>query len=79
MHDVAELMEVCLHLVMLQQRWSVSRRLAEVGNHGRNRHLSGAVGEKAAWLQAEAGGVSILSLPARDVRYRCRSVFTVID
>lgn len=62
-HDVSELVEVRLHLVVLQERRGVGRRLAEVGHHGRHRHLTGAVAQQTAGLQAEAGGVAVLPLP----------------
>lgn len=64
MHDVSELVEVRLHLVVLQQRRGVRRGLAEVGHHGRHRHLPRTVGPQATGLQAEAGGVAVLPLPA---------------
>lgn len=65
MHDVAELVEVRFHLVVLQERRGVGRRFAEVGHHGRHRHLACAVRQQTAGLQAEAGGVAVLPLPAR--------------
>lgn len=63
-HDVSELVEVRLHLVVLQQRRRVRSGLAEVRHHGRHRHLPGAIAQQAAGLQAEAGGVAVLPLPA---------------
>lgn len=77
-HDVAELVEVRLHLVVLQERRSVGRRLAEVGHHGRHRHLPRAVGQQAAGLEAETGGVTVLPLPAQD-RYDMKTVRTPED
>lgn len=42
-HDVAKLVEVRLHLVVLQERRSIGCWLAEVGHHGRHWHLPRAV------------------------------------
>lgn len=71
-HDVTKLMEVRLHLVVLQQRRGVCCGLAEVGHHGSNRHLPRAVGQQAAGLQPEAGSMAILPLPVGDKGQRSR-------
>lgn len=65
-HDVTKLVEVCLHLVMLQQRRGICCGLAEVGHHGSDRHLPRAVGQQAAGLQPEAGSMAVLPLPVGD-------------
>lgn len=61
-HDMAKLVEVGLHLVVLQQGGGVGRGLAEIGHHGRHRHLAGPVRQQTAGLQAKAGRVAILPL-----------------
>lgn len=61
-HDMAKLVEVGLHLVVLQQGGGVGRGLAEIGHHGRHRHLAGPVRQQTAGLQAEAGSVAVLPL-----------------
>lgn len=65
-HDVTKLVEVCLHLVMLQQGRGICCGLAEIGHHGSDRHLPCAIGQQAAGLQPEAGSMAILPLPVGD-------------
>lgn len=71
-HHVAKLMEVGLHLVMLQQRGRVGRGLGEVGHHGRDGDLAAPVLPQAAGLQAEAGRVPVLSFPGEGGGVRSR-------
>lgn len=72
MHDVAKLMEVRLHLVVLQERRGIRRRFAEVGHHCSHRHLARAVTQQTAWLQAEAGGVAVLPFTARNRKHSAK-------
>lgn len=65
-HDVTKLMEVCLHLIVLQQRRGICSGLAEVGHHGSDRHLPRAIGQQAAGLQPKAGSMAVLPLPVGD-------------
>lgn len=61
-HDMAKLVEVGLHLIVLHQGGSISCRFAEVGHHGCHSHLSSAIWQQTTRLQAKAGGMSILPL-----------------
>lgn len=61
-HDMAKLMEVGLHLIVLQQGGSISCRFAEVGHHGCHRHLSCAIMQQTTRLQAKASCMPILPL-----------------
>lgn len=72
MHDVAKLMEVRLHLVVLQERRGIRRRFAEVGHHCSHRHLARAITQQTAWLQAEAGGVAVLPFTARNRKHSAK-------
>lgn len=63
MHHVPELVEVGLHLVVLQQRGGVRGGLGEVGHHGRDGDLAAPILLQAARLQAKAGRVSVLPFP----------------
>lgn len=69
-HHVPELVEVGLHLVVLQQGGGVWGRLGEVGHHGRDGDLAAPVVPQAAWLQAEAGRVPVLPFPGDGGRVR---------
>lgn len=42
-HDMAELMEVRLHFIVLQQGRRVRGRLGEVGHHGRDGQLPATI------------------------------------
>lgn len=42
-HDVPELVEVGLHLIMLQQGWRVRCGLREIGHHGCDGQLPAAI------------------------------------
>lgn len=63
MHDVPKLVEIGLHLIVLQQGRGVGRGLGEVGHHGGHRDLPAGVRQEAAGLEAEAGGVAVLPFP----------------
>jgi hypothetical protein len=65
-HDVTELVEVGLHLVVLQQGRGAWCGLREVRHHGRDGYLAAAILPQAARLQAEAGCVSILPFPGEE-------------
>lgn len=58
-----KLMEVGLHLIMLQQGGGIRGGLGEVGHHGRDGDLAAPVLSQTAWLQAKAGCVPILAFP----------------
>lgn len=58
-----KLMEVGLHLIMLQQGGGIRGGLGEVGHHGRDGDLAAPVLAQTAGLQAEAGCVPILAFP----------------
>lgn len=49
-HDMAKLMEVSLHFVMLQQGRRVRGRLGEVGHHGCDGQLPATILPQAAGL-----------------------------
>lgn len=59
---MAKLVEVGLHLIVLQQGGSISCRFAEVGHHGCYGHLPSAIRQQTARLQAKTGGMPILPL-----------------
>ena len=63
MHHVTKLMEVSLHLVVLQQRGPTLPGFGEVRHHSSHRKPAFPIRPSAAGLQAEAGGVAELSLP----------------
>lgn len=62
MHDMAKLVKVGLHLIVLKQGGSISCRFAEVGHHGCHGHLSSAIRQQTTRLQAKARSMPILSL-----------------
>lgn len=64
---MSKLMEVRLHLIMLQQGWGIRCRLGEVGYHGCNGDLPAAILEEAARLEAKAGCMTILPFPRRGI------------
>lgn len=71
MHHVTELVKVGLHLVVLQQRGPSFPGLGEIGDHRRHGEPAFSLGSSAAGLQAEAGGVAVLSLPCGSRCKRC--------
>lgn len=62
-HHMPKLMEVGLHLIMLQQGGGIRGGLGEVGHHGCNGDLAAPVLSQTAGLQAKAGCVPILAFP----------------
>ena len=65
MHDVAELVEVGLHLVVLQQGGPALPGLGEVGHHGGYGQPPLPVRSHAAGLQPEARRMPVLPFPSK--------------
>lgn len=66
MHDVAELVEERPHFIVPQQRGTPRGRLREVDHERGHRHHAAPVGQQAAGLQAEAGGVVVFTFPGKE-------------
>mmetsp|Transcript_50513 Transcript_50513/g.110502 ORF Transcript_50513/g.110502 Transcript_50513/m.110502 type:complete len:340 (+) Transcript_50513:480-1499(+) len=69
MHQMAKLMEVSLHIPMLQQRRFVRAWRWEIAHDGSHRQLVPTRSPRrlTAWLQAEASSMPILALPRMHV------------
>ena len=90
MHDVTELVEVGLHLVVLQQGRPALPGLGEVGHHGGHGQPALPVGSHAAGLEPEARGVPVLPFSGKgglflvfgrstDFKRGCGQVYAILE
>ena len=66
-HGVSELVEVGLHLAVVEQGRFVWGRGGEVAQHGADNRLSVSCLQQTSWLQSKHGSVPILPLPGMQV------------
>lgn len=71
-HDVAKLVEVSLHLMVLEQRGPAFPRLGKVCHHGCHWKSPLPVWSCAARLKAEAGCMAVLSFPGGEKAQCCK-------
>ena len=66
-HDMSELVEISLHLGVIQQRWFIRSRSGEVTEHGADNGLSVPRMQQTPWLQPKHCSVPVLPFPGVQV------------